>query len=353
MHTIGKALRLYAASLLLSSLSSAGSPGVEMVLLVDAAQLSAGDNARHAQAFLRDLQDNLPPRVTLRAWQFGRNPELIVCESALECLREAPAAGGTLTLQQALSKAEVLLCATGAGPEFPGRALVVMSRSGGERLALAGRCRLELIALGMSPGGDPALSELAGRERGAYFPLSRARGYTVASRIRNEVWLPAVRWDLDRREDRPEEDSPLVWLAGGLAAFLALSCGAVVHLARRGRRRADAPRPNRPDPPVREAGLRVRSGAGSGTVFSLSCRQPVILGGTRHAAHSPAHLLIDDPLIAGEHCQICAVGDSLFVDDLGSGQGTFVNEEPIAGRKALAPGDRLRIGETTLEILYR
>lgn len=57
MHTIGKALHLYAASLLLSSLLSAGSPGMEMVLLVDITQLSVSDNARVAQD---------PPRLAIR-----------------------------------------------------------------------------------------------------------------------------------------------------------------------------------------------------------------------------------------------------------------------------------------------
>ena len=348
--TIGKALRLYAASLLLSSLSGASSPGVEMALLVDAAQLSAGDNARHAQGFLRDLLDNLPPRVTLHAWQFCGSPELISCDTAFQCLREIPAEeGGRLTLQQALSKAEVLLCQMGAAPDFPGRALVVMSGSGGERLALAGQCRIELVALGMSPGGDPALSEMAGRK--AFFPLSKARGYTVASRIRTTVWEPAVRWELNRRDDNLEAP-PLVGLGSGLAASLALFCFALLHLARRGRRAPAEPRPARPAPP-READLRICSGAGSGTVFPLNGRQPVILGGTRHATRSRADLLIDDPGVAGEHCRIRAEGNDFFVDDLGSGQGTFVNEEQVAGRKVLAPADRLRIGGTTFEILYR
>lgn len=346
---MGMALRLYAAFLLLSSLLSASTPGVEVGLLIDVAQLSAGDNARHAQNFLRDLLDNLHPRMTLHSWQFGRSPELIVCDSAFECLREIRTEDtGSLTLQQALSKAEALLCQTGAAPDFPGRALIVMGGSGGERLALAGRCKLELVALGMSPDGDPALSELAGRK--AYFLLSKARGYTVASGIRKTVWQPAVRWELNRRDTEPEPP-PLVELGSGLAACLALFCFAVLHLARRDRQ-PTKPRSAKSDPP-RDADLRICSGAGAGTVFPLDFRQPVVLGGAQHAADSPAHLLIDDPGVAREHCRICAEGNAFLVADLGSGQGTFVNDAPIAGRKILASGDRLRIGGTTLEFLYR
>ena len=344
MNAIGKGLLLYVASLLLSSLSSASSPGVEMLLLVDASQLSVGDNAKEAKELLRDLLDNLPSRVTLHARQFGGSPDLTACDTAFECLQEIPAEDtGGLTLQQALSKAEALLCQTGAAPDFPGRALIVMSGSSGEILTLAGRCRFELVALGMSSNGDPALSALAGRKN--YFPLSKARGYKVASRIRETVWQPAVRWELSRGDIEPEPP-PLVGLASSLAASLALLCLVVLHLARRGRR------PAKPDPPC-EADLRICSGASAGTVFPLDSHQPVVLGGARHAADSRAQLLIDDPKVAGEHCRIFAEGNVFFVDDLGSGQDTFVNEEPVAGRRALAARDRLRIGGTTFEVLYR
>lgn len=350
MNAFGKVLRLYAASLLLSALASAASPGVELVLLVDAS-LSAKDNARAGRDFLGDLLDNLPSRVNLRSYQFGRGPELIPCDPTPECLRELPPGEeGRLTLQQALSKAEALLCRAGAEPEFPGRALVVMSGSGGEKLNMASQCRLELVALGMDAKGDSALGELAGRKGGVYFLLPRARGYTVALHIRKEVWEPAVKWDQTPRADPGDE--PLVWLGSCLAAFLALFCGTVLHIIRRDRRMVAETRPAGSSPSC-AADLRICSGASLGTVFPLDAQQPVVLGGTQHAAHSPAQLLIDDPEVAGEHCRIWAEGGSFFVDDLGSGQGTFVNDEPTAGRRALASGARLRIGGTTFEVHYR
>lgn len=344
----GKGLRLYAASLFLSSMLGASSTGTELVLLLDSSHLEAGDDARLARAFLRDLVDNLPPRVNVRAFQFGGGSGLIPCQPLLsECLRAIPAAGGRWTLQQALTQAESLLCDGGADPESPGRVLLVMGESAGERLSLASRCRIELIALGMGPQEDPDLSELARRVRGAYSLLAKARGYTVASRIRKEVWQPAVQRELERRKE-DSEDPPLFWLGSGLAAFLALTGAALLRFALRGNRQVAESRSASSDPTC-AADLRI----GSGMAFALNGRQPVILGGRRQTALSSAHLLIDDPEVAGEHCRICAEGCTFFVADLGSGKGTFVNGEPVAGRKALTSGDRLRIGGTTFEILYR
>jgi len=56
--------------------------------------------------------------------------------------------------------------------------------------------------------------------------------------------------------------------------------------------------------------------------------------------------LIDDG-ISREHAQIVKEGDQLFVEDLGSTNGTYCNGERVK-RHALAEGDKILIGSTTI-----
>ncbi len=51
----------------------------------------------------------------------------------------------------------------------------------------------------------------------------------------------------------------------------------------------------------------------------------------------------DDPGLSKQHCRLDKNGDSWYVADLESANGTFVNDEPVL-RRQLAPGDQLRIG---------
>ena len=50
--------------------------------------------------------------------------------------------------------------------------------------------------------------------------------------------------------------------------------------------------------------------------------------------------------MAGGHCQLEPTPDGLFVlSDLGSSNGTIVNQEKIAGRKVLLGGEYIQIGD--------
>jgi len=62
-------------------------------------------------------------------------------------------------------------------------------------------------------------------------------------------------------------------------------------------------------------------------------------------------IVLEDAGISREHAELARVGDGWEVRDLGSRNGTFVNDEPIE-RRRLAPGDVVRLGpDVTLEIL--
>jgi pSer/pThr/pTyr-binding forkhead associated (FHA) protein len=63
-----------------------------------------------------------------------------------------------------------------------------------------------------------------------------------------------------------------------------------------------------------------------------------------------ADLVIDDPQVSRRHATLRPAGDRLEVEDLGSLNGTWVNGARIDGPARLAPGDRVRVGDTTFEV---
>jgi pSer/pThr/pTyr-binding forkhead associated (FHA) protein len=63
-----------------------------------------------------------------------------------------------------------------------------------------------------------------------------------------------------------------------------------------------------------------------------------------------ADLVIEDPQVSRRHALVRAAGDVLEVEDLGSRNGTWVNGARVAGATRLAPGDRVRLGESTFEV---
>jgi pSer/pThr/pTyr-binding forkhead associated (FHA) protein len=53
-----------------------------------------------------------------------------------------------------------------------------------------------------------------------------------------------------------------------------------------------------------------------------------------------------DPDVSRRHAAFHQVDSGIGVEDLGSRNGTFVNEEKITGIASLAEGDRVRFGNT-------
>jgi hypothetical protein len=70
---------------------------------------------------------------------------------------------------------------------------------------------------------------------------------------------------------------------------------------------------------------------------------PLVLG-------RQADLVVDDPQVSRRHAVVRPDGDRLEVEDLGSLNGTWVNEARVDGTVRLAPGDRVRLGDTTFEV---
>jgi len=90
--------------------------------------------------------------------------------------------------------------------------------------------------------------------------------------------------------------------------------------------------------PGEVAYLHVISGDAAGQSFPL--HDPCVTVGRS----SRCEVRIDAPYVSREHLRLLALADSFLLTDLGSTNGTVVNERPVLGVR-LVPGDCIRVGE--------
>src|SRR4051794_22424963 len=84
-------------------------------------------------------------------------------------------------------------------------------------------------------------------------------------------------------------------------------------------------------------------GPGAGREFPLA--------GSLVAGRDPsAAIPLEDPEASRQHASITAREGGAVVEDLGSTNGTFVGDERLTGSRTVAPGDRIRIGTTVIEV---
>jgi hypothetical protein len=60
--------------------------------------------------------------------------------------------------------------------------------------------------------------------------------------------------------------------------------------------------------------------------------------------------LPDDTFVSQVHARVFRRDGSLFVEDLGSTNGTFLNRKAVSGPVALRKGDRVQVGRSVLEV---
>ncbi len=65
---------------------------------------------------------------------------------------------------------------------------------------------------------------------------------------------------------------------------------------------------------------------------------------------SGVEIFADTPLLSRRHAQLTINYDHLLIEDLGSSNGTFVNEQPIADATRLYPNQSVRLGDITVEL---
>jgi hypothetical protein len=77
----------------------------------------------------------------------------------------------------------------------------------------------------------------------------------------------------------------------------------------------------------------------SGMIYDLD--GDLVLGRGDHA-----EIRLEDPFASARHARIYEQGNSVIVEDLGSTNGTYLNEELLQTPRPLHPGDRVRIGDS-------
>jgi pSer/pThr/pTyr-binding forkhead associated (FHA) protein len=60
--------------------------------------------------------------------------------------------------------------------------------------------------------------------------------------------------------------------------------------------------------------------------------------------------LPDDTFVSQLHARVFRRDGQLYVEDLGSTNGTYLNRKKVASPAAMGKGDKLKIGKTTLEV---
>jgi hypothetical protein len=57
-------------------------------------------------------------------------------------------------------------------------------------------------------------------------------------------------------------------------------------------------------------------------------------------------IVLEDAFASSRHARVDRQGNAVVLEDLGSTNGTFLNEELLRGPQPLHPGDRIRIGDS-------
>jgi hypothetical protein len=92
--------------------------------------------------------------------------------------------------------------------------------------------------------------------------------------------------------------------------------------------------------------LEIVEGPGAGRQVSLD-------GALEAGRDASLPLHLDDGQASRRHARFSVQGGQVVVEDLGSTNGTYVNEQPISSPRTLRPGDKVRLGLTVLELRTR
>lgn len=92
------------------------------------------------------------------------------------------------------------------------------------------------------------------------------------------------------------------------------------------------------------AQLKVARGSSAGKTFPIDGKQFIVGRATG------CHLRPQSDAISRQHCAFIVKGDRLYVKDLGSRNGTYVNEEQLTAAAQLKSGDIVRVGPLVLEV---
>jgi pSer/pThr/pTyr-binding forkhead associated (FHA) protein len=90
--------------------------------------------------------------------------------------------------------------------------------------------------------------------------------------------------------------------------------------------------------------LVVTAGPLAGTRITLG-DQPILIGRADDST-----LVLTDDFASSRHARLTNRGGQWYVEDLGSTNGTFLDQQRVQGPLLVAPGQPIRIGQTALEL---
>src|SRR5471030_582991 len=108
------------------------------------------------------------------------------------------------------------------------------------------------------------------------------------------------------------------------------------------------PSPKAPPPPAqrgRSYVLRFISGKYQGGEFPVAADKQILVGRS-----SDLDMVLVEDMVSRKHARIAMQTDQIWIEDLGSTNGTFVNGEKIK-RARLKEGDRVLIGTSILKLI--
>jgi pSer/pThr/pTyr-binding forkhead associated (FHA) protein len=92
--------------------------------------------------------------------------------------------------------------------------------------------------------------------------------------------------------------------------------------------------------------LRFISGKYQGGEFPLRMNREIIIGRS-----SDLDMVLVEDMVSRRHAKITTSEAEIFIQDMGSTNGTFVNGEKISGRARLAEGDRILVGTSIIKVV--
>jgi EmrB/QacA subfamily drug resistance transporter len=95
--------------------------------------------------------------------------------------------------------------------------------------------------------------------------------------------------------------------------------------------------------PGSDGELSIVAGPGAG-------RAAPVRGSATIGREPECDLQVLDSEVSRRHAKVTVRDGDVFIDDLNSANGTYVNGERILGREALKPGDRIQIGQATIQL---
>src|SRR6204780_665233 len=106
-----------------------------------------------------------------------------------------------------------------------------------------------------------------------------------------------------------------------------------------------APTAPAPRPGGRSYVLRFISGKYQGGEFPVAAEKQILVGRS-----SDLDMVLVEDMVSRKHARIAMQADQIWIEDLGSTNGTFVNGEKIK-RARLKEGDRVLIGTSILKVI--